>query len=241
MHLAFIIAVLIRRNDVADVAWGLGFIVVACLAYALSGHSSRSLLVTVLVTMWGLRLSFHIFLRNRKKPEDHRYALWRKQWRHVHLRSYVQIFMLQGILLFVIAFPVMFIAQSPSSPLGMFDVLGSAIWLVGFFFESVGDYQLTSFVRDPENKGKIMDRGLWRYSRHPNYFGEVTQWWGIFVIALSLPGALVTSVSPLLITVLILFVSGVPMLEKKYAVRPDFESYRKRTSMFIPLPPRKGV
>lgn len=238
MNICFIVAVFLKRNDLADIAWGLGFVLMSWIAFFFSEHSARSLLVNVLLSIWGLRLTWHITRRNLRKPEDSRYAAWRATWKHVYLRSYLQIFMLQGVFLYIILFPVLFIHASAPVPLQILDAVGAAIWVVGFAFESVGDRQLKDFLRDPVNKGKIMDKGLWAYSRHPNYFGEVTQWWGIFLLAVPLPGGIVTIVGPLTITMLILFVSGVPLLEKKYTGRPDFEAYKQRTSMFIPLPPR---
>lgn len=234
----FIVACLLRRNDIADIAWGLGFVLMSWLAFSFSEMSLRSVLVNILVTIWGLRLAWHIARRNLRKPEDSRYAAWRATWKHFYLRSYFQIFLLQGVFLYVILLPVLFIHASASESLHLLDALGVMIWVIGFFFESVGDRQLKDFLKDPANKGKIMDQGLWAYSRHPNYFGEVLQWWGIFLLAASLPYGYLTIVSPVTITLLILFVSGVPILEKKYAGRPDFEAYKKRTSMFIPLPPR---
>jgi steroid 5-alpha reductase family enzyme len=235
----FAVALALKRNDVADIAWGLGFVLVAWTGFAFSEQSARSLLVNALVTAWGLRLAWHIARRNLRKPEDARYAAWRQEWTWFRLRSYLLIFLLQGVLLYAIALPILFIHASRASALTIVDAAGAAVWLAGFFFEAVADAQLKRFLRDPANKGKIMDRGLWAYSRHPNYFGEVTQWWGVFLLALSLPYGLVTIVGPLTITALILFVSGVPLLEKKYAGRPDFEAYKKRTSVFVPLPPRR--
>jgi len=235
----FIISLLKKRNDVADIAWGLGFVLLAWLAYCISGSACRPLLVNSLVTLWGTRLAWHIYRRNRGKPEDYRYQEWRREWKHFTLRSYLQIYMLQGFLLYLISLPVLFINHAPSSTLEWTDYAGIAVWLIGFSFESIGDRQLKDFTRDPSNKGKIIGTGLWRYSRHPNYFGEVVQWWGIFVVALSLPGSWSTVIGPLTITVLILFVSGIPLLEKKYAGRADYEEYKKRTSIFFPLPPRK--
>lgn len=238
MTVWFFIACVLRRNDVADIAWGLGFVLMSWIAYGISDHSVRGVLVNTLVTVWGIRLTWHIARRNLRKPEDSRYAAWRATWKHFYVRSYLQVFMLQGVFLYIILLPILFIHSSPSSSLHLIDGLGAALWVIGFLFESVGDRELRNFLQDPMNKGKIMDRGLWAYSRHPNYFGEVLQWWGIFFFAATLPSGYRTIISPLLITVLILFVSGVPMLEKKYAGRPDFEAYKKRTSMFIPLPPR---
>jgi steroid 5-alpha reductase family enzyme len=235
----FLISVIKKRNDVADVAWGLGFVLLAWISFFLSQiNSQRGLLVTALVSIWGLRLALHIYRRNKGKQEDYRYLAWRKEWgKWFIIRSYLQVYVLQGLFLFLIIQPVLFINKSIGT-IGLLDIFGVLIWLVGFYFESVGDRELKQFVSNPANKGKIMDQGLWRYTRHPNYFGEVTQWWGIFIIALSIPNALFTIVGPLTITCLILFVSGVPLLEKKYAGRPDFE---KRTSVFFPLFPKKNI
>lgn len=232
----FIVACITKRNDVADIAWGLGFVTMSWIAFAFSDFSARSLLVNLLVTIWGMRLAWHIALRNLQKSEDSRYAAWRASWNYFYLRSYVQIFLLQGVFLYIILFPVLFVHTSTSIPLTLIDATGVAIWIIGFLFESVSDHQLKQFLKDPAHKGKIMDQGLWAYSRHPNYFGEVLQWWGIFLCAASLPSGYLTMVGPLLITFLILFISGVPLLEKKYAGRPDFEVYKKRTSVFVPMP-----
>lgn len=235
----FIVSVIKKRNDVADTAWGMGFILMAWLSFVISDFSFKALLVNCLVTIWGFRLTLHIFHRNKNKPEDSRYLEWRKTWKNFYLRSYFQVFLLQGVLLFIISLPVIFINHAVSTSFGIMEVAGLIIWITGFYFETTGDRQLKEFISNPANKGKLMDRGLWKYSRHPNYFGEVTQWWGIFIIALSLPGSLFTIMGPITITTLILFVSGIPLLEKKYAGRPDFEKYKKRTSVFFPLPPKR--
>lgn len=236
----FAVACIAKRNDVADIAWGLGFVVMGWIAFTFSDYSMRSVLVNVLVTVWGVRLAWHIARRNLRKPEDSRYAAWRASWNYFYLRSYVQIFLLQGVFLYIILLPVSFIHASASVPLTLLDATGAAIWIIGFLFESVSDHQLKQFLKDPAHKGKIMDQGLWAYSRHPNYFGEVLQWWGIFLIAMSLPFGYITIIGPLLITFLILCVSGVPMLEKKYAGRSDFEAYKKRTSVFVPFPKKRS-
>lgn len=236
MTIWFIVSVIKKRNDVADVAWGLGFVLLAWLSFFISGFSFKALLVNSLVTVWGLRLALHIYNRNKNKPEDSRYLEWRKTWTNFYLRSFFQVFMLQGVFLFLISLPVFFINHSVSNSFGILEAVGFIVWGIGFYFETTGDKQLKEFLSDSKNKGKLMDKGLWRYSRHPNYFGEVTQWWGIYIIALSMPGAFFTLVGPLTISFLILFVSGIPLLEKKYAGRPDFEAYKKKTSIFIPLP-----
>ena len=238
MYFWFIVSVIKNRNDVADIAWGIGFVFLAWTAFGLSKFSYISLFVNLLVTIWGLRLSWHIFNRNKDKPEDSRYATWRKQWSYFYLRSYFQIYILQGTFLYLISLPVIYINASSPFMVSYIVFLGFAVWITGFCFESIADAQLKKFISNPINKGKLMTEGLWRYSRHPNYFGEVTQWWGIFLVASSVPYAMFTIVGPLTITFLILFVSGVPLLEKKYKDRADFKIYKQQTSVFVPLPPK---
>lgn len=240
----FFVSLEFGRNDVADIAWGLGFVVMAWIAYAFAGienvSSVRGLLVNTLVTMWGLRLSTHIFMRNRKKPEDKRYAAWRAAWgKWFLLRSYAQVFLLQGLLLFLVVSPVVFVHASASVAMGMIAYVGVGVWVFGFLFEVIGDWQLRVHIKNPANAGMLLTTGLWKYTRHPNYFGEVTQWWGIWLIALELPWGWATIVGPATITALILFVSGVPMLERAMAGRADFESYKLRTSKFFPLPQKR--
>ena len=238
MSLWYLIALARKRNDVADTAWGLGFLMLALASLYFSGNfSSRKILVLSLVTIWSLRLSTHIYLRNRGKAEDYRYNQWRQEWgKWFYLRTYLQVFLLQGVLLFIISVPVILVNNFSSSSLNILDALGVLVWLIGFYFEAVGDYQLSKFINDPNNKGKLMCSGLWQYTRHPNYFGEVAQWWGIFIIALSVNYGWASIIGPITITFFILKVSGVPMLEKKMENNPDFADYKKRTSVFFPLP-----
>lgn len=237
MTLWFLVSVLKKRNDVADTAWGLGFVLLSWSAFFLSGSSDwRGILVNVLVSVWGLRLAWHIHRRNRGKSEDYRYLAWREEWgKWFYLRSYGQVYILQGIFLFCIALPVLLLHKNFGEPLGYLDVFGLLIWGIGFFFESVGDSQLAKFLKDPNNKGEILQTGLWRYSRHPNYFGEITQWWGIWVLALSVPYGFWGILGPLTITFLIVKISGIPLLEKKMAENPKFIEYKKRTSMLVPF------
>lgn len=239
----FIAAQVRGRNDIADVAWGLGFILAAGVSLVVAGvYPLRGLLVSGLVLVWGIRLAAHIHSRNRGRGEDKRYRKWREEWgKWFVLRSFLQVFMLQGLFLLLVALPVIFVNQAPAAPLGLLDLLGLAIWLTGFTFETVGDRQLLDFIRDPANKGKLMTSGLWRYTRHPNYFGEVTLWWGIWLMTLALPGGWLTIIGPITITFLILQVSGIPMLEKHYEDRADFQEYKRRTSAFFPLPPKGGI
>ena len=237
MSLWFVVSLIKKRNDVADVAWGLGFVLLAWVSFFLvPDFGIRGLLVNILVSIWGLRLALHIYSRNKGKAEDYRYLAWRNEWgKYFYIRSYFQVYLLQGFLLFLIVLPVLLINQSSASPFNYLDLLGVLVWIFGFYFEVVGDAQLASFIRNPANKGKLMQNGLWAYTRHPNYFGEVMQWWGIWLIALSVPAGLFSIIGPLTITFLILKVSGIPMLEKKMAEHPDFAEYKKRVSVFFPF------
>lgn len=242
MNCVFIGAVLIKNNSIVDIAWGIGFICVAFVTLFLNeGIAARKGLVTALVFLWGIRLSAHVALRNKGKPEDFRYAKWRKQWGKWFIpRSYFQIFLLQGVLLLIISFPVILVNRSQTAGLTLLDIIGVLIWCVGFFFESLSDHQLMRFKRNPAHKGLIMTRGLWRFSRHPNYFGEALIWWGIFAVVLSVEYGWTAIVSPLLITFLLLRVSGVTMLEKRYADNAQYAAYARKTNAFIPWIPKSG-
>jgi steroid 5-alpha reductase family enzyme len=239
----FVVALVKKDNSVADIAWGLGFVLVAAATFLRRGSLFLPLLVTGLVAVWGARLAVHIFLRNRKRGEDPRYAEWRRKWgRSFVWRSYLQVFLLQGAFLLVISSPVILVNTDRNYPYntdGILFTAGFLLWCVGFFFEAVGDAELARFKRDPGNRGRIMDRGLWRYTRHPNYFGESLMWWGIFLLALEVPYGWTTVVSPLLITFLLVRVSGVPLLEKRYAGNAAFQAYARRTSVFVPWFPKK--
>ena len=237
MSLWFAIAIWRKRNDIADIVWGLGFIAATLVALFLSWPvSTRALLVSALVLIWGGRLAIRIFLRNRGKEEDRRYQEWRKQWGdHFLIGSFLQVFMLQGILILIVASPVLLVINSAATPLNLLDYIGVLIWLIGFGFE----HQLDCFTKNPANKGKVMKYGLWRYSRHPNYFGEVLLWWGVFLLALSVDKGLLSVIGPLTITFLILKVSGIPLAEKRLKNKEEFQDYMQKTSVFIPLPPKK--
>jgi len=237
MNFWFVISLLKKRNDVADIAWGLGFVLMAWTSYFLVGDSGiRGLLANILVSIWGLRLAWYIYTRNKNKDEDYRYLAWRNEWgKWFYLRSYAQVYLLQGFFLFLIVLPVLIINKVTESSLGAPDVLGITIWIIGFYFEVVGDAQLARFIKNPANKGKLMQSGLWAFTRHPNYFGEVTQWWGLWLICLSVSGGWIGIIGPITITLLILKVSGIPMLEKKMAEHPDFAEYKQRVSVFFPM------
>lgn len=237
----FVLSILKERNDIADIAWGLAFIVVSVTSFLRHGFAfDRGLLVTILVIIWALRLSTHIYFRNVGKKEDYRYRQWRESWgRYFYLRSFLQIFILQGILALVVVSPVVIINVYRGGDLTFLDYLGLAIWFLGFIIEALGDLQLLRFMKTPENKGKLMRSGLWRYSRHPNYFGEVTQWWGIWLLSLSVVYGWFGIIGPIVITILITKVSGIPLLEQRWSSHPDFEDYKRKTSVFFLLPPKK--
>lgn len=233
----FVVSVRAERMDVADIAWGAGIAAIALLTWATSNHplDTRSLLMTGMVVLWGGRLAWHIGRRNAAKPEDARYRAWRKAWgEHVLVRSFLQVFVLQSVLMAVVALPVWVVNTGESTPLGWAGLAGAAIWLFGFIYESVADRQLGRFLSDPRNKGKVLDTGLWGRSRHPNYFGEVVLWWGLGLMALPTPWGWVGLVGPLVISILILRVSGVPMLERKMESDPKYAEYLETTPVFWP-------
>jgi steroid 5-alpha reductase family enzyme len=225
------------RNDVADVAWGLGFVGIAWLSFALGEVANwQALAINSLVTLWGIRLAWHISSRHAKGPEDSRYRAWRDAWgKHFVLRSYLQVFVLQGLLMLLVALPVVLVNWYAMPVTDIFSIVGIAVFGTGFAFEAVSDAQLRAFLADSGNRGKLMTAGLWAYSRHPNYFGEVLLWWGIGMVSLG-TGEWYGLLGSAAITVLIVFVSGIPMLERKYAGREDWEAYRKRTNVFFPWP-----
>ena len=239
-NLLFLLAIALKKNDIVDVAWGLGFVMITILTQILLPEQGlRRNILSILVILWGLRLAIYIFIRNRGRQEDFRYAQWRKDWgKGWMLRSWLQVFMLQGFFMFVISYPLMLNGAWVKDNLTLLDFIGILIWLIGFFFEAVGDAQMRRFKLDTANRGKIMKSGLWRYTRHPNYFGESCMWWGIFFIMLNHPAGAFAVISPLTMTWLLTEVSGVPMLEKKYTDNPEYAEYISKTSSFFPRRPK---
>lgn len=235
----FVISLIKKRNDVADIAWGLGFVVIAGYCFISYPAGPVSLLVYVLTALWGIRLALHIGFRSKGKPEDFRYKKWREEWgRSFFIRSYLQVYMLQGCFMLIISIPIIIAAISSAQAINGYTYVGFTIWLIGFVFEAVGDYQLMVFIKHKKSKSDIMQTGLWKYTRHPNYFGEVTLWWGIFIMVLPLHHGLWAIISPITISYLLLCVSGIPMLEAKYKNNEQFQDYKKRTSSFFPMMPR---
>lgn len=244
MSCMFIIGLLAKDNSLIDIAYGPAF-VIACWGAWLFGEGTavhfRPLLLLVLVTLWGGRLGLHIGLRHRGRGEDFRYRAFREAWgKTLVWRSFLQIYLLQGTVVLVVSLPILLAIASPGGGLRWTDFLGVLLFGLGFFFEAVGDWQLTRFKKDPAHRGQTIEEGLWRYTRHPNYFGEATLWWGIFFIGLGSPFGFWGLLSPLTICFLLLKVSGIPMLEAKYSGNPQFEAYKARTNAFFPWFPKKG-
>jgi steroid 5-alpha reductase family enzyme len=240
--LLWMISVRLEDASIADICWGLGFVLLVWLYCWLSPTlTSRSWLVAALITLWGARLSLHISRRNRGKAEDPRYRAMRAaHGRSFWWRSLFTVFWLQGAILWSVAIPLL-VAVRAARPAALtaVDGLGVVLFAIGFGFEVVGDHQLARFKAEPSNRGHVLDRGLWRYTRHPNYFGDATLWWGVYVIAAATPGGWLTVLSPALMTLLLLRVSGVTLLEQSLkTTKPGYRAYIARTPAFFPWFPR---
>jgi len=235
----WMISVAQRNVTIVDTLWSLLF-AIAAWTYAshVESGNPRTGLVLALVTLWSLRLALYLGWRSHGQPEDRRYAAIRKRNEpNFAFKSLYRVFGVQAVLAWLISLPLLG-ATLGTKPLTWVDDIGAALVLLGIFFETVGDWQLTRFKADPANAGRVMDRGLWRYTRHPNYFGDFCVWWGFFLIALS-AGAWWSFIGPLLMSVLLLRVSGVTLLEKDIAERrPGYSEYVRRTNAFFPGPPR---
>ena len=236
----FVVALVVGKHSVIDTAWGLLFGAIAITAFVASsdhGDVVRRALLLILPLLWGLRLALHIGRRSRGRPEDPRYAgMMDRAKGNRQLYALRSIYLLQGVLALVIASPIMLGAFEPA-PVGATAWIGVAIWLVGVLFETVGDAQLEGWRADPDNKGRVIDIGLWRYTRHPNYFGDACVWWGIFLVTADAWPGVVTIYAPIIMTILLTKGSGVRILEKHMAGREGWDAYVARTSAFVPLPP----
>ncbi len=242
MTLVWILSLIQRDASIIDIFWGLGFVVVAWFYFfSTEAFTMRKVLVVALVSLWGLRLSIHILLRSIGRGEDYRYRDMRERHsRHFVIWSLFVIFWLQAAILWFVSAPLL-AAQYSARPerLTWLDLLGLLVFVIGLLFEAVGDWQLARFKKDIANKGKVMQSGLWRYTRHPNYFGDALVWWGLFLIALSTPGSLWTIASPIVMTFLLLKVSGVSLLEQSLSeTKPEYRDYARRTNAFFPWRPR---
>lgn len=229
------------RVSVVDTAWGIGFIVVSVVAAAAgSGVLWRRLLLVVLVAVWGGRLARHMHTRNKGKGEDPRYdAMLKGQKGDPFLVAIRKVYLVQGLSVWFVSLPLQ-VSAAAGPGLWPVAVVGALLWLLGVTFESVGDAQLKAFKADPANKGKVMDRGLWSWTRHPNYFGDSSVWWGLFVIAASAWPGVLTVLSPVVMTYFLVFATGARLLEKEMSKRPGYPEYQQRTSYFLPRPPKKA-
>jgi steroid 5-alpha reductase family enzyme len=243
MTILWITSIVLRNVSIVDIFWGLGF-VITNIFYFLSapGNPSRKIILLVLVSIWGLRLSLYLLWRNAGKGEDFRYREFRKRYgeRRYWWVSFFQTFLLQGILMWLISAPLLGanFAGSETSPM-ILDFAGCALWLTGIIFEAGGDYQLAKFRSDPSKKGKVLNTGFWKYTRHPNYFGDSAVWWGYGLICIA-AGSYFPAAGSLLMTALIIKVSGVALLEKSlHQQKPEYKEYARSTSAFIPWFPKK--
>lgn len=242
MLVTWVASVILNDASIVDIVWGFGFVVATWAGYLaapVDTMTDRGLLMLILVTVWGLRLTGYLAWRNIGKGEDRRYQQMRKRnpdsfW----LTSLFTVFGLQGVLMWVVAIPPV-TTQVSETPLFWLDFLGAGLWLIGLVFETVGDLQLARFKSRPDSKGQVMERGLWRYTRHPNYFGDFCVWWGIYLVAAA-GGAWWAVFSPIVMSVLLMRYSGVGLLEKTITRRrPGYEEYMRTTNAFFPGPPKK--
>lgn len=236
----WLLSLRLRDASIADVFWGAGFALVGLVALCLSPPSPRGVLLVALATAWGGRLALHLAARRRGQEEDRRYRSMRAAWgRRFPAVSLFTVFLLQGALMWVVSLPLQVgVARGATAPPGLLDVAGLVLFGVGLAFEAVGDAQLARFLADPASAGQVMQTGLWRYTRHPNYFGDALVWWGLGLVATSAGPAWLLA-GPALMTFLLLRVSGVALLEKDIGGRrPGYAEYAARTSAFLPLPPR---
>ena len=245
MLVLWVISIPLKNVSIVDMFWGIGFVIVIIIYALFSEHLfTRELLVSTLVVIWGLRLSFYLMGRNYGKPEDFRYQEFRKHYgaQRYWWFSFFQVFLLQGALIMIVSLPLLGVhANTHADNLNVMDYIGIIVWIIGFIFESVGDYQLSQFKKGPNNKDKVLDSGLWHYTRHPNYFGDAMVWWsfGIFSIA---AGSFWHIIGSLVMTYLIVKISGVALLEKSLdEKKPEYRDYINRTSAFFPWFPKKGL
>jgi steroid 5-alpha reductase family enzyme len=243
LTLIWVISLVVRDVSIVDVFWGLGFgLISAAAIWRHAPPDPRSLLIFAIVALWAVRLALHLFLRWRRLGhEDRRYAaMRRKAGPRFAVMSLFTVFWLQAVVLWVVSLPLQAAFAAPPSPLGPVDFAGAAIAIGGLLIEALADHQLTRFGRNPANSGKVLDTGLWAWSRHPNYFGDTAMWWGVFLLCISASHVWWTVIGPIVMTYFLLNVSGVPMLERKMADRrPEYAEYIRRTSSFVPWPPRR--
>lgn len=237
-----VISIRKKRADFADIAWGPGFLLIAWTSFILSSFSYLSLAVNALISIWSIRLAVHIYLKHQKQREDFRYENLKKNWgKHISLRIFFQVFIFQGLILYIVSLPILWINTHPESLSMSFFQKAIPIWFVGFVIETISDYQLLVFKSIPSNQGKLLKIGLWSYVRHPNYLGEIIQWWSVWFMSISIPWGWILIISPALITYLIVKVSGIAPLEEKMKNHPEFADYAKNTPSLIPFSILNGL
>jgi steroid 5-alpha reductase family enzyme len=242
MITTWVISLVVKNASIVDIVWGLGFAVTSwVLALTIDGDSARQILLAIMVGVWGVRLGGYLAKRNIGHGEDWRYkAMRKKKGSKFGLISLVTVFGLQGVLMWIVSLPVQFGNADDTPGVGPLAVMGIIVWITGLSFEAVGDMQLARFKKNPDNAGKVMDKGLWSLTRHPNYFGDALLWWGIGLVGAETGSGVIGLVGPLVMTVFLLRVSGVPMLERSLMKRREgYAEYVARTSGFIPRPPKK--
>jgi steroid 5-alpha reductase family enzyme len=242
MVATWLLSLILKNASIVDIVWGLGFAITSwVLAITIDGDSTRQILLAVMVGSWGLRLGGYLAKRNIGHGEDWRYkAMRKKKGARFGLISLVTVFGLQGVLMWVVSLPVMFGNADATPGVGPLAVIGVMVWAVGLSFEAIGDWQLVQFKKDPKNAGKVMQTGLWSLTRHPNYFGDALLWWGIGIVGAETGTGVIGFIGPVVMTVFLLRVSGVPMLERSLMKRREgYAEYAARTSAFIPRPPRR--
>jgi steroid 5-alpha reductase family enzyme len=237
----WVLSVVVKNASIVDIGWGIGFVIVAWAVRAnVDGNADRQRLLVAMTTIWGLRLAGYLYVRNHGKGEDFRYRAMRKRWGpRFPLISLGTVFAVQGVLMWIVSLPVQLGQVDVDPELGVLAWVGIAIWGIGLFFEVVGDVQLARFKKDPANAGTVMDTGLWRYTRHPNYFGDACVWWGIALVAAETSVGRWGLIGATVMTILLRRVSGVTLLEKSLTKRrAGYEDYVARTSPFVPRPPK---
>ena len=242
MLAVWLISLLRRDVSIVDIVWGLGFVAIAWLTYSLAEGGHRASWLAGLTTVWGLRLAGYLAWRNLGKPEDYRYrAMREKHGPMFPISSLLYVFGIQGVAMWLVSLPIQNgMAGAGSQRMTTLSWVGVLVWLVGFLFEAVGDLQLARFKADESNRGKVLNRGLWRYTRHPNYFGDFLVWWGLFLVSIGSPIDLWTVISPLAMSFFLVRVTGVALLDRNLSGRSaEYMDYMQTTSSFFPLPPRR--
>lgn len=242
IYFAIMVAVVQIKEDssIANSVWSGGCLIIALYTFVMAGlYLERHVIITAMIVLWATRLVLYVYLRYR--GNDPRFQTWKQAGLSALIFNIAYIFGGQAFLMTIMSIPTILINTSIVPGLNYLDYLGMGTWAVGYFFEAVSDYQLFAFMKDPANKGRVMRSGLWHYSRHPNYFGEVVMWWGIFLLALSVPFGIYSIITPLTITTMLLFVTGIPWVEKAMDNNPEYQEYKRKTSAFIPWFPQENV